>query len=132
MTDEDCFQAALDANPDDHVTRLAFADWLEERGDQRAEGYRALGLLRKHAAVPGSQALGANGGCWFWVTSVDPATALPIDWQRAWRPLVPKSFVATNTRRRIEDAAALGFAKLSVERRAVILKTPVGEPVPVV
>jgi uncharacterized protein (TIGR02996 family) len=41
------FQAALDAHPDDHVTRLVFADWLEGEGDPRAEGYRALGLLRR-------------------------------------------------------------------------------------
>ena len=37
MTTEDDFQQALDANPDDHHTRLVFADWLQERGDPRAE-----------------------------------------------------------------------------------------------
>ncbi len=46
MTTEDDFQAALDANPDDWQTRLVFADWLDERGDARAEGYRALGANR--------------------------------------------------------------------------------------
>ena len=43
MTTEDDFQAALDANPNDWQTRLVFADWLDERGDVRASGYRALG-----------------------------------------------------------------------------------------
>ena len=33
MTTEDDFQRALDANPDDWQTRLVFADWLEDRGD---------------------------------------------------------------------------------------------------
>src|SRR5215510_9578888 len=47
MTTEDDFQAALDKNPEDWQTRLVFADWLEERGDVRAEGYRALGLLHR-------------------------------------------------------------------------------------
>ncbi len=47
MTDEDAFQAHLDANPEDHVTRLVFADWLQDHGDPRAEGYRALGALRR-------------------------------------------------------------------------------------
>ncbi len=46
MTTEDDFQAALDANSDDWQTRLVFADFLEERGDGRAAGYRALGMLR--------------------------------------------------------------------------------------
>ena len=43
VTTEDDFQRALDKNPDDWQTRLVFADWLEERDDPRAEGYRALG-----------------------------------------------------------------------------------------
>jgi uncharacterized protein (TIGR02996 family) len=47
MTTEDEFQALLDTNPHDHHTRLVFADWLQERGDTRAEGYRALGALRR-------------------------------------------------------------------------------------
>lgn len=46
MTSEDDFQAQLDANPDDWQTRLVFADWLDERGDPRAGGYRALGFHR--------------------------------------------------------------------------------------
>ena len=47
MTTEDDFQAALDADPENWQTRLVFADWLQERGDPRAEGYRALGVLRR-------------------------------------------------------------------------------------
>jgi uncharacterized protein (TIGR02996 family) len=47
MTTEDDFQNWLDEHPDDHHTRLVFADWLQERGDPRAEGYRALGRLRR-------------------------------------------------------------------------------------
>lgn len=46
MTSEDDFQATLDANPEDWQTRLVFADWLQEQGDPRAEGYRALGACR--------------------------------------------------------------------------------------
>ncbi len=37
MTPEAGFLAALEETPDDGVTRLAYADWLEERGDARAE-----------------------------------------------------------------------------------------------
>jgi uncharacterized protein (TIGR02996 family) len=39
---EEVFQAALDADPDDHATRAVFADFLEERGDERAAGMRWL------------------------------------------------------------------------------------------
>jgi uncharacterized protein (TIGR02996 family) len=46
MTTEDDFQRDLDDDPSDHHTRTVLADWLEERGDERAEGYRALGLNR--------------------------------------------------------------------------------------
>src|SRR5262249_51212513 len=46
MNEEEAFQAALDANPSDHVTRLVFADWLDEQGDPRGPGYRALGQAR--------------------------------------------------------------------------------------
>ena len=37
---ESAFHAALDADPDNHAIRGVFADWLEERGDRRAHGYR--------------------------------------------------------------------------------------------
>jgi uncharacterized protein (TIGR02996 family) len=47
MTTEDDFQRALDADTTDWQTRLVFADWLEEQGDPRADGYRALGVLKK-------------------------------------------------------------------------------------
>src|SRR4051812_5929885 len=46
MTTEDDFNRRLDAHPEDWQTRLVFADWLDERGDVRAEGYRVLGDLR--------------------------------------------------------------------------------------
>ena len=47
MTTEDDFQVALDTNPGDWRTRLVFPDWLPERSDPRADGYRALGVLRR-------------------------------------------------------------------------------------
>jgi uncharacterized protein (TIGR02996 family) len=37
MSEEQVFLDALAAAPDDGLTRLAYADWLEERGDPRAE-----------------------------------------------------------------------------------------------
>lgn len=129
MTTEDDFQKALDARPDDHVTRLVFADWLEERDDPRAEGYRALGLLRKYPCYGGSAEVDfiwyANGAVvehanigklWvdaLWEMSGD--SPAEVYW-----PVKPLS------RREADDAAAIAFSKLSPERRAELLSRPVG------
>jgi uncharacterized protein (TIGR02996 family) len=40
MNEEAGFLDAIQKNPNDDVTRLAYADWLEERGDVRAEYLR--------------------------------------------------------------------------------------------
>jgi uncharacterized protein (TIGR02996 family) len=38
--EEERFLVALLDNPDDHLLQLVYADWLEERGDPRAEYLR--------------------------------------------------------------------------------------------
>src|SRR5688500_4926683 len=53
MTTEDDFHAMLAPHPDDHATRLILADFLDERGDPRGPGYRALALLRRLPVEPG-------------------------------------------------------------------------------
>jgi uncharacterized protein (TIGR02996 family) len=40
VTDEEAFLNAIVANPNDRTTRLAYADWLDERDDPRAEFVR--------------------------------------------------------------------------------------------
>lgn len=45
MTTEEDFQRALDADPENGGLRMVFADYLDEQGDPRGPGYRALGLL---------------------------------------------------------------------------------------
>src|SRR5262249_30751998 len=45
MDSEQAFLEALGANPNDDVTRLVYADWLEERGDLRAEFPRVESAL---------------------------------------------------------------------------------------
>jgi uncharacterized protein (TIGR02996 family) len=119
MTTEDDFQAALDADPDDWQTRLVLADWLEERGDERGAGYRALGLHR-HRPPRG------DGHVWFNAARYGRVTSenLPADWfgelceetdgESDW-------FRTWNTRREAEDAAARAFGRLQPERRAELL-----------
>ncbi len=40
MTEEQAFLDAIKANPSDRALRLIYADWLEERGDERAAALR--------------------------------------------------------------------------------------------
>ncbi len=49
MTREDDFWSLLEKTPDDNLTRLVFADWLQESGDPRADGMRVLGLTNRRA-----------------------------------------------------------------------------------
>jgi len=48
MNDEQAFNTFLDANPTDHHARQVFADFLQDRSDPRAPGYRKLGKLEKY------------------------------------------------------------------------------------
>lgn len=123
MTTEDALQALLDANPDDHTTRLVLADWLQDYGDPRADGYRALGALRMQPEDFG-------GKCpWtWWLVSSFPETRNPIGMlARCWFDAIPKVHPAGDssrdydTRREAEDAAAIAFSKLPPERRAELL-----------
>lgn len=137
MTTEDDFQRALDAHPEDWQTRLVFADWLQERGDARAEGYRALG---KPGCYPNSysekgQQSREAGKITRWMYWTDPRPVrrtLPkqeLDWLPLdWFELIPRlpnetyaCFQERATRRELEDAAALAFARLPAKRRAELL-----------
>src|SRR6266545_3689729 len=123
MTTEDDFHRALDANIDDWQTRLVFADWLQERGDPRAEGYRALGLLRRR---PHCMVQNRHRCHWFARAGVEcpgtkelPECQLPTDWFSAitytgkTEDFIPLfSGNPDSARRGVEDAAALGFAQL--------------------
>jgi len=57
MTNRDHFIAALDADPSDQVTRLVFADWLEENGEGQADTVLCAGLrwLSKYRRFPGQR-----------------------------------------------------------------------------
>lgn len=118
MTTEDDFHRALDANPEDHHTRLVFADWLQDHDDPRAEGYRALGTLRVHPLL-------TNG---YWGHTHDGNTAyrphaLPRDWYNMTGMDAQQgaNWQLHDTRHEAEDTAALAFQTVPHERRAEIL-----------
>jgi uncharacterized protein (TIGR02996 family) len=128
VTTEEDFQRALDANPEDWQARLVFADWLDERGDLRAEGYRALGRLRLRPYPMD------NSRHWWTAEGDGPPTFnhLPPDWfekvagyqYRTGRWRWPERWDHRhNNRGDIEDAAALAFFELPAERRAALLAT---------
>jgi uncharacterized protein (TIGR02996 family) len=131
MTTEDDFQKALDAQPDDWQTRLVFADWLDERGDPRGPGYRALTLNRyvlcdryssgRLVYVPhqASRIFRDNGS-----SNNGREYTFPDDWfdqlprdTHGWKD----NCALFATRRAAEDAAALAFARLPAERRTELL-----------
>lgn len=128
VTTEDDFQYLLDLHPDDHTTRLVFADWLDERADPRAEGYRAMGVLRLHPMMPASREWG------FWENRTDPSefsepARLPVDWFAALGASSDAFVTLHNddgtrwwaTVRDASDAAALAFARLPAARQAELL-----------
>jgi uncharacterized protein (TIGR02996 family) len=124
VTTEDDFQKKLDENPDDWQTRLVFADWLEERGDERASGYRALARLN---LKPGFTKAWEKDGpgrfdWWYWTRisgngqaqlrnehyeTVAAFNQMP-DWECIW-------WAYFRSRREAEDAAAIALVKLPAE-----------------
>lgn len=139
MTTEDDFQAALDADPSDWMTRLVFADWLEEQGDPRADGYRALGLLRRrHARFDGRSVQYSCEPAWHEMVARDPHK-IPADWLAEYSAIIGRcrvtsyrfaggvQVVAATRRRALDDSVAHAFARLPAARRAELLAlAPVG------
>ena len=128
MTTEDDFHKALDANPDDHQTRLVFADFLQEHGDPRAEGYRALGTLGKRPNNSGNGDVFYENANYRRYGGIEPRY-LPEDWfnlvnleeLEGMKPRWSTTPKEHRTRRHLEDAAALAFSQLPHARREELL-----------
>ena len=121
--DEVAFHAALNADPADQVTRLAFADWLHDRDDPRAAGYAAMVALGLRPMQNGSFAL------WNWRYFQNPpahlrASVLPRDWYESLTgsPIHGGNWYSEYTScSAAENAAALAFARLPPKRQAELL-----------
>jgi uncharacterized protein (TIGR02996 family) len=133
MTTEDDFQKAFESQPRDWQTRLVFADWLQERDDPRAEGYRAMGMQQR--------APSAFGKLWVWLNARWAATYNDTEEMRAatlpddWYNLIPRvkgnpecAAERKSLAESLNDAAG-AFAKLPPERRAELL-VPGALPLP--
>ncbi len=131
MTTEDDFHAALDRDPDDHLARLVFADWLQDQGDPRADGYRALGRRRRYPQAydaEGNIGTGDNIASWSWWDDIGGVDREHSDLFRDWFNLLKPNTADISpymrkyaTRREAEDAAALVFLMLPAKRRAQLL-----------
>lgn len=121
-TDEAAFHAHIDAHPDDHGAREIFADWLQDRDDPRAEGYRALGALQRWpGASPQFPCWWSHQGCRT-VLKDQYHGRLPPAWFYAMRARESQWWWCDYpNRREAEDAAALAWLKLTGEQRAEIL-----------
>ena len=122
------FQKLLDKAPNDHATRLVFADWLQERDDPRAEGYRALArcgfVLCDRYGNPPTKFIPLECSRIFY----GPVVAcedyvFPMDWYKLLPGADPEnaSCVVFSNRRAAEDCAALAFANLPAARREQLL-----------
>jgi uncharacterized protein (TIGR02996 family) len=141
VTTEDDFHALLAEHPDDHSTRLILADWLDDRGDPRGPGYRALAMHRRtpvRSGTPGKFTY--PGYCTTQGAMIvfgDEAlaeagfAALPDDWLAATQnylgpadPLGESEWACAATPRAAEDAAAGAFAELPAARQTELLAAP--------
>lgn len=77
MSAEDGFLTAIDENRNDTVALLAYADWLRDRDDPRADGYQAIAgyRLAPHPTGPFDlQRAFATGYLWSFVATGRPRT----------------------------------------------------------
>jgi len=132
VTSENDLQAGLDLRPDDHHLRRVLGDYLEEQGDERATGYRALGVNRKQPQPYDDENNGTDAQSvdhWSWwddLGGIDTSTHdLFRDWFRLLKRGTGESYYRNYaTRRQAEDDAARAFLTLPVERQAELLKPP--------
>lgn len=120
MTTEEDFDTALDRNPEDWQTRLVYADWLQERGDPRAEGYRALGTLRRFPS-------GWEWWTWLGNQRLPHRTHESIGrpWWKAAYNLADYTQVKNGRwgrRKYADDCAALAWSRLTQKLRDAIMK----------
>lgn len=136
--------AVLDKSPADHSARLVFADWLDDRDDPRAEGYRAIArhglVLCDRYTRPDKVEYLPDRGSRVFCAVESPAVSdtlpadeytIPEDWYKETvavalelkQPRKEESggCVLFANRTEAENVVALAFARLPAERRAELL-----------
>ena len=122
MVSEDDFHAALDADAGNPALRLVFADWLEERGDWRAEGYRWMGQHDKWPLDWSKSGFITAFTTFDWYLDDDGATwdvpghcRLPPWWRLGFRTNL--DFPAFPSRRLAEEGLCIALGRIPLRRR---------------
>lgn len=124
MDTEEAFWNHLEANPSDSVARMVFADWLQEQGDQRAEGMRVLGKLEIQPGTWGIKGAYFRSGYWYWVDVNRPAKhrLSRLWWSKFYKQAGGLDVETHFTRSECESLAALAWLDLTQEERDAIYK----------
>lgn len=121
MHTESDFQDALDLDINNWQLRLVFADWLQEQGDRRAAGYRALGRLRLYPLNESRRHSFLNDRA----SDHHKQHILPTEWRKAllWHSNAPLCGMVMDwpTRKKAEDDVALAFLLLPPERQQELM-----------
>jgi uncharacterized protein (TIGR02996 family) len=103
--EEEAFLRAISAAPDDSTVRLVYADWLEERGDPKAEFVRLQVRLREMPADDlgrpqlQSREQGLRADCpAYWLAKLDPPVWCAVGNIVDGRPAVPDEAPRRGTR----------------------------------
>lgn len=127
---EKAFQDKLDAEGNAaRDTKLVFADWLADRDDPRAEGYRIMAAQGIYPfAYPTMD--GPKARTWRTDSGL-PNQVMPHMLPRAWFDALKGGertssldYKTYESRREAEDAAAAAFATLSEEDKLIALAMP--------
>jgi len=127
MNEEEGFHKLLDENIEDHLTRTILADFLQDKEDSRASGYRELGQCEIYPTETTIKnvgfALKFKGNLWCWKRAKYTTdsiysyrrygeTILPIDlWNLLSNYVIKvRNTVYYSSRRDAEDAFARAFA----------------------
>lgn len=138
MTDtEKALQAAIDRDPTDWLARGALADYLEEIGDERAVGWRALNATGR---VPWHWTGSKDKGWWtdptnsssFLKELTRSRSVLPYDWfdllsSKETQTFYERDLIAWPQSLgwwRPLNEAALAFARLPPDRQSELLSAP--------
>lgn len=131
MHSESDFWAAYEQQPDDHHLLAVFSDYLQEQGDERWQGMRALSLMGWVAYRPER-----NPNNWtvgnYNVPGTDDRSAIPDDWYHQTMPLCSGDDIIGNLslgQRWWTDESLVAlvsevcraFLRLPVERRTELL-----------
>jgi uncharacterized protein (TIGR02996 family) len=127
VNDEAAFQAFLDEQPDNHFAREVFADWLEDRGDPRAAGYRAMGVNQCAPDMNYKYRFVFRTWSEPWPGRRYDSSVMPYDWYKLADPEADREdgreggpFFLT-TRGEAENCLALAFSRLPPDRQAALL-----------